>query len=102
MVLHSTKNLLIVAMMSPSNPVQVPDIFFVPKDLVTVQVGRLSASCYPKIKLSMPIFERAHAFQVTKSALVALPIDTRLILNAMGTQLNCSTIVDGLMHECHC
>jgi hypothetical protein len=47
----------------------------------------------------MPVFERAHAFQVVKSALKPLPVDTHLILHAIGTQLNCSTIVNGLMFD---
>jgi hypothetical protein len=72
---------------------------FVPRNLVTNQVCHLSVSVYPQIKLTMPVFEHAHAFQVVKSALKPLPVDTRLILDAMGTQLNCSTIVDGLMFD---
>ncbi len=47
----------------------------------------------------MPVFERAHAFQVVKSALEALPLNTRLALDAVGSQLNCSAIVDGLMYN---
>ncbi len=47
----------------------------------------------------MPVFERAHMFQVVKSTLKPLPIDTCLILDAIGTQLYCSTIVDGLMFD---
>jgi hypothetical protein len=47
----------------------------------------------------MPDFERAHAFQVTKSALESFAVDTRLVLEAMGAQLNCSTTVDGLVHD---
>jgi hypothetical protein len=49
----------------------------------------------------MPVFECAHAFQVVKSALEPLPVDTCLILGAIGTQLNCSAIVDGLMFDWH-
>jgi hypothetical protein len=75
------------------------EMSFVPRDLVTVQVGRLSVSLYPKVETGMPVFERAHAFQVNKSALEPLPIDTRLILDALGAQLNCSAIVDGLMFD---
>jgi hypothetical protein len=67
------------------------EMSFILKDLFTIHVGRLSASVYPKIKSSMPVFEHAHAFQVAKSALKALSVDTCLILKAMGAQLNCST-----------
>jgi hypothetical protein len=75
------------------------EMLFVSKDLVMIQVGRLSVSAYPKVEPRMPIFERAHAFQVTKNTLEALNTDTRLILEAMGAQLNCSTMVDGLIHD---
>ncbi len=47
----------------------------------------------------MPVFECAHTFQVVKSALEPLPVNTCLILDAIGTQLNCSVIVDGLMFD---
>ncbi len=83
-------------MTSSANPVH--KMTFVLQDLVTIQVGGLSASVYPKVDPSMPVFERAHAFQVIKSALKALPIDMRLIINAVGSQLNCSAIIDGLMY----
>jgi hypothetical protein len=72
---------------------------FVPRKLVTIQVGCLSASMYPKVEPTMPIYELAHAYQVIKSALEALPIDMRLILEAIGMQLNCSAIVNGAMFD---
>jgi len=75
------------------------EMTFVPRPLVVVQVGRLQVSLYPVVDPSMPVFERAHAFQAAKSALEALPIDKRQILNALGAQLNCSAIVDGLVHD---
>jgi hypothetical protein len=49
----------------------------------------------------MPAFKCAHAFQVIKSALKALSAHTCLLLNTMGNQLNCSTILDSLMHDWH-
>ena len=45
------------------------EMAFVPRDLVSIQVGHLYASVYPKVKPTMPIHEHAHAFQVIKSAL---------------------------------
>jgi hypothetical protein len=73
-----------------TNAQSIPDheMTFVPPDLVSVQVGRLSVSLYPKVETGMPVFERAHAFQVNKSALKPLPIVTRLILDVLGAQLN--------------
>jgi hypothetical protein len=73
------------------------EMAFVPRDLVSIQVGRLYASVYPKVEPTMPIHKRAHAFQVIKSMLESLPVDTRLILEAIGTQLNCNAQVDGSM-----
>ncbi len=72
------------------NPIAVSanEMAFVPCDLVTIQVGRTYTSVYPKVKPTMPIHECAHAFQVIKSRLKALPIDTYLILEAIGMQLN--------------
>ena len=54
---------------------------------------------YPKVESSTPVYERAHAFQVAWTALEPLPVDTRLILDALGAQLNCSAIVDGLIFD---
>ncbi len=43
--------------------------------------------------------ERAHAFQINKTALAALGIDHRLMLDTLGAQLNLSTIVDGVLGD---
>ncbi len=72
---------------------------FVPCNLVTIQVSRLSANVYPKVEPNMPTFERVHTFQVIKSMLKPLPVNTRLILDAIGLQLNCSAILEGLMFD---
>jgi hypothetical protein len=47
----------------------------------------------------MSVFECGHALQVAKSTLKALVVDTRLILEAMDSQLNFNTIINGLMHD---
>ena len=78
-------------MTTPAVVTSANEMTFVPRDLVSIQVGRLYASVYPKVEPTMPIHERAHAFQVIKSALESLPVDTRLILEAIGTQLNCNS-----------
>jgi hypothetical protein len=72
---------------------------FVPRDLVSIQVGRLYASVYPKVEPTMPIHECAHAFQVIKSAFKSLPLDTCLILKVIGMQLNCNAQVNGAMFD---
>jgi hypothetical protein len=86
--------------MAAPQALPVHEMTFVPRNLVSIQVGCLSASVYPKIEPSMPVFECVHAFQVITSALEPLPpVDTRLILDALGTQLNCSAIINGLMFD---
>ena len=85
-------------MSAPMNLSSSPSAF-IPRDLVTIQVGRYSAAVYPKVESSMPVYERAHAFQVARTALEPLPVDTRLILDALGVQLNCSSIVDGQIFD---
>ena len=65
-----------------TNTVPVTQMSFVPRDLVTIQVGRYLATIYPKVEPSMPIYEWAHVFQVACITLEPLPIDTRLILDA--------------------
>ncbi len=87
---------LLVNMTSPQAHL-VHEMSFVPCNLVQVRVGCLLVFVYPKIEPSMPVFERAHTFQVVKSALEPLPVHTCLILGAIGTQLNCSAAVNGLM-----
>ncbi len=82
-----------------SSPTPITKMSFIPRDLVTIQVGCLSANVYPKVEPGMPNFECAHAFQVIKSTFEPLPIDTCLILDAIGLQLNCSAIVEGLMFD---
>ncbi len=54
-----------------------------------------NAMIYSKINLGMSVSEHVHAFQVVKSALQPFPVDMRLILDAIGVQLNCSATVKG-------
>ncbi len=75
------------------------EMTFIPCELVTIQVGHLHASVYPKINANMPIFECANAFQVVKCALEPLPINTCIILEVISTHLNCSTVVNGLIYD---
>jgi hypothetical protein len=44
---------------------------FTPQDLVEICVGAMTAKVYPKILPTMAVFERAHAFQVNKTAWLA-------------------------------
>jgi len=81
---------------APPAPVEMT---FVPLQLVQIQIGKVTVYVYPVVTPNMPIFERAHAFQVVKTATENLPVDMRLIFDAIGTQLNCSAIVDGLLYD---
>ena len=85
--------------MTTITPASLSEMSFVPKDLVTIQVGRYQAAVYVKLNPSWANHERAHAYQVVKNALEPLPVDMRLILDAMGAQLNCPAIVDGLIMD---
>jgi hypothetical protein len=70
-------------------------ITFTPKPPVSVNVGRVPTDLYPRIDLDMPIWERAHAFQVNKTAITNVDVDVQTQLDALGAQLNLSSIVDG-------
>ena len=83
--------------MSFSNAVSA--LSFVPRDLVAVNIGRHSLNLYPCIDATMPVYERAHAFQVNKTAIMDAAVDLNIKINALGVQLNASTSVDGLKAE---
>jgi hypothetical protein len=67
--------------------------------LVLVWVGPATIGLYPVINPSMPPHECVHAFHINKTALAAQNIDTRLQLDALGTQLNLSMTVDGTINN---
>ena len=72
---------------------------FIPRDLVTVMVGRHSTTCHPKVEAKIPVHERTFVYQVAKSALESLPVVIRLIIEAMVMQLNCNATADGLIYN---
>jgi hypothetical protein len=72
---------------------------FIPKQLVQVSVGRYQVNLYPKLSPSTSVVERAHAFQICKSALSALNINICILFNALGSQLNCMATIDGLVYN---
>ena len=67
-------------------------------ELVPTQVGRQTVNLYPW-KVGQRPEESAHAFHVNMNALNLLPIETRLILDALGRSLNCSAVAEGLMFD---
>ena len=63
-------------------------ITFEPKKLVSIPIGKSYVNFYPQIDATMPIWERAHAFHINKSAAISSNADQNLQLEALGSQLN--------------
>jgi hypothetical protein len=84
-------------MVNPQDTRVVYEMGFAPLDPVNVPVGRMIVKLYPKIIPLMPVHERAHAFQVNKSALKDLPTNLRLVIDTFGAQLNASSTVKGIL-----
>jgi hypothetical protein len=78
---------------------EIQEMSFIPRDLVLVIVGCHSTNVYPKVEATMPVYERAFAYQVAKSTLESLPINIRLIIKAMATQFNYNATTNGLMYD---
>jgi len=72
---------------------------FVPRTLEPVQIDKMTVKLYPVVDLTMKPLERAHAFQINKTALAAPGIDCRLMLDTLGAQLNLSAIVHGILGD---
>ena len=86
-------------MASPQDLRVVHEMGFAPLDPVDIRIGAMTVKLYPKITAAMPVHERAHAFQVNKSALKDLPADFRLVIDAFGAQLNASSTVEGILSD---
>jgi hypothetical protein len=80
-------------------PLSVEATGLTPQDLVEIHVGSVTAKVYPKIMPTMAVFERAHAFQVNKTALTNLQADLCLVFNAFGGQLNATSTIDGIYSD---
>jgi hypothetical protein len=72
---------------------------FALRALVPVSVGCLTVNLYPVIDHTMLVHERAHAFQLHKTALASQALDLRVMLNALGDQLKLSTSAKGIIKE---
>ena len=64
-----------------------------------VAVGRTSVNLYAIIDPGMHVEERAHAFQINKTAPASTPVDLRVQLDALGQQLNLAATVDGVRDD---
>jgi hypothetical protein len=83
-------------MASNADPLSsVAAITFTPQNSVVVNVGRVPTNLYPRVDMDMPIWECAHAFHVNKTAIMNVDVDIQTQLDAFGSQLNLSAIVDG-------
>ncbi len=69
---------------------------FAPQALVPVAVGCTSVNLYSIIDPGMHVEERAHAFQINKTALASTPVNLRVQLDVLGQQLNLAATVDGV------
>ena len=83
-------------MSGPSNP---KTFMFIPRALESVQIDKMTIKLYPVVDSTMKPPERAHAFQINKTALAAPGIDHRTMLDTLGAQLNLSAVVDGVLGE---
>jgi hypothetical protein len=72
---------------------------FAPRALVPIAVGCATFNVYPVIDPSMPVEERAHAYQVNKTALASAPVDLLVQLDVLGQQLNLAATVDGVRDD---
>ena len=72
---------------------------FAPRALVPVAVGRTLVNLYAVIDPGMHVEERAHAFQINKTALASTPVNLRVWLDALGQQLNLASMVDGVRDD---
>ncbi len=71
---------------------------FVPWILKPIQVDKMTVKLYQVVGSTKKLPERAHSFQLNKTALAAPSIDRHMMLNTIGAQLNLSAIVDSV----HC
>ena len=72
---------------------------FAPRALVPVAVGHTSVNLYAVIDPGMHVEERAHAFQINKTALASTLVNLRVLLDALGQQLNLATTVGGVRND---
>ena len=72
---------------------------FAPKTLVPVSVGRTTVNFYPIINTTLLVHERAHAFQINKTALSLQALNLPVMLDTLGAQLNFSASIEGMIKE---
>jgi hypothetical protein len=54
---------------------------------------------YPIINTTLLVHERAHAFQINKTALSLQALNLPVMLDTLGAQLNLSASIEGMIKE---
>jgi hypothetical protein len=72
---------------------------FAAKTLVPILFGHTTMNLYPVVDTTMLVHERAHAFQINKTALLSQALNLRVMLDTLGAQLNLSASVKGMIEE---
>ena len=67
---------------------------FVPKDCRQIKYGSETLMVYPKIDSTMPLSEKAHAFNVNRAAIEASNLNPTAKIQATGNLHNCDTIAN--------
>jgi hypothetical protein len=75
------------------------NLHILPQPLESVQTNKQNVKLYPVVDLTMKPPKCAHAFQINKTALAAPGTNQRAMLNALGTQLNLSAIINGVLSD---
>ncbi len=75
---------------------------FVPRTLEPVQADKMTVKLNPVVNVTMKPLERAHAFQINKTAFAAPGIDRCMMLDTLGIQLNLRAIVDDVLGHWNC
>jgi hypothetical protein len=91
--------LVLSLLMTGTNAHAVASTLFALRELVPVSGGRTTVNLYPIIVHTMMVHKRAHAFQINKTAFTLQALDLRILLNALGAQLNLSASVKGMIEE---
>ena len=76
-----------------------PGPLFIPKETVSVVIGRQSVHLYPDIHPSMSIAEKAHGFHITTTNLRSARLTPDVYVDHLGMHLDSTTIVAGLKYD---
>ena len=72
---------------------------FVPKDLRSLIYSKETLMVYPKLTRTMPLSEKAHAFNVNRLAVEASSLSSHQRIQLMGSLHNQETVVSIMLHK---